>query len=283
MGLTSDTNRQAQGNFTKYGYSAENLHSVDTISPQVRQAILEGKDVNLAALLIPYYSGPAAYETTYAKDTKTDPRLNRYLDISEFTEAFCLYRSVMCSVFERYEELDIYLKDILSMARQYEGNGFYEYHLQFSKNAAAYVRHKNCPIDWAKKDNSLYVSIFTSRQATLCELCNSTRHSTGFCHVHLENAQKKQYYMPRNTTETQSVPKINYDRANKPGHTDTHGRQINYHLNRAICNNYNSENGCVSTRCTNLHVCSNCKKQHARSSCPQAKNFQIHKHKTRFM
>jgi len=45
---------------TTYGYAAESLPLVETISPQLRQNIAAGRDVNLAALLIPYYTGPCS-------------------------------------------------------------------------------------------------------------------------------------------------------------------------------------------------------------------------------
>ena len=41
---------------TRYGFSAESLPMVETISPALRQQITSGKDVNLASLLIPYYN-----------------------------------------------------------------------------------------------------------------------------------------------------------------------------------------------------------------------------------
>ena len=43
---------------TTYGYAAESLPLVETISPQLRQNITAGRNVNLAARLIPYYTAP---------------------------------------------------------------------------------------------------------------------------------------------------------------------------------------------------------------------------------
>lgn len=40
---------------TRFGFSAESLPLVETISPQLRQQITAGKDINLASILIPYY------------------------------------------------------------------------------------------------------------------------------------------------------------------------------------------------------------------------------------
>lgn len=63
------------GQQTRFGYSAESLPFVETIHPTLRKQITEGKDVNLAALLIPYYTGPHADPSTTTKE-KPDPRLN---------------------------------------------------------------------------------------------------------------------------------------------------------------------------------------------------------------
>ena len=41
---------------------ADSLPRIDLVSPQLRQYILAGKDVNLAALLILGYKGPGEYE-----------------------------------------------------------------------------------------------------------------------------------------------------------------------------------------------------------------------------
>jgi len=47
---------------TTRGYAAESLQFVETISPQLRKNIIAGNDINLAALLIPYYSGTGIRE-----------------------------------------------------------------------------------------------------------------------------------------------------------------------------------------------------------------------------
>ena len=69
---------------TPHGYSAESLPLVETISPNMRKnIIIEGKDVNLAALLIPNYSGPMNNDDRLSVDSchnrKPDPRLNTNL------------------------------------------------------------------------------------------------------------------------------------------------------------------------------------------------------------
>ncbi|CAC5415947.1 unnamed protein product [Mytilus coruscus] len=60
---------------TCYGYSAESLPLVETISPQLRQNITAGRDVNLASLLIPFYAGLCSDNIEqFPYPNKPDPR-----------------------------------------------------------------------------------------------------------------------------------------------------------------------------------------------------------------
>ena len=278
---------QLQGNVTQFGYRVGTLPSTNTVSPQVIQKILEGKDINLAALLILYYTGPCVNENTYNKDTKPHPRLSRALTITEFIEAFCIYKGIMCSKFERIVELDIYMRDIIDMSNQYKGQGFYNYHLKFSSNAAAYIRNKNDPLDWSLRDNTLFCNIFANTQPNECSRCGTTLHTTRNCseiltdtlHAPSTNvrptygcAENRNHNDNRNYKENQNYKTDNKDRYERP---------IQYHLGRPICNNFNTERGCSSMRCVNLHMCTICKKQHSKTVChhDQAKNFQDQKPK----
>ena len=91
--------------------------------------IIAGNDINLAALLIPYYSGTEINESNFSDDktSKPDPRTNRSLSIGEFIQAFSVHKNVMCSSYpHRRSELDLYERDIVDMASRCAGRGFYE-------------------------------------------------------------------------------------------------------------------------------------------------------------
>ena len=83
-----------------FGYAAESLLFVETIYPQMRKNIIEGKEFNF---LIPYYSGPMTngerIDTYYCSNRKPDPRLYKTLSLSEFIQAFGTYKSVMSEAF----------------------------------------------------------------------------------------------------------------------------------------------------------------------------------------
>ena len=60
--------------------------NVDIISPNLQKDILEGKDINLATLLIPFYDCPTKYSVVpngieVNVTGKSDIRLNRWLSI----------------------------------------------------------------------------------------------------------------------------------------------------------------------------------------------------------
>lgn len=92
----NSTQGESHNRRTRFGYAAESLPLVETISPSFRQQIISGRDVNLAALFIPYYNGQN--DPSYISVDKPDARLTRSLTLSEFILAFGVYKQVMCTV-----------------------------------------------------------------------------------------------------------------------------------------------------------------------------------------
>jgi hypothetical protein len=121
----------------KFGVSPEDLPHMDLLSSSVRKQIVEGRDVNLATLLIPYY------ETNIKDKDKDDIRIKHPLSITEFITAFGKYKRVMCQSFpERRKELDKYKAIYVEIYNVY-GDKFYEHHKLFSlKSANALSLHK---------------------------------------------------------------------------------------------------------------------------------------------
>lgn len=244
---------------TKYGYSQESLPFVETVSPTLRKNILEGKDINLAALLIPYFN------VVEKKDNdRPDPRLNKQLSIAEFVSAFGIYKSIMCEVFpQRRAELDLYERDIIEMATRYTGNGFYQYHKLFSARAAAHLKYQGLPVDWSVRNNTLFCNVFANMKPITCMNCQSINHSVAFC----PNMSRASSLQGRNTQlPFREGNKAMYDN----NRNDTYGRPRLSYGGLEICNNFNTEKGCYRPRCNNLHVCAVCKKaDHSRLQCHQ--------------
>ena len=233
---------------TRFGFSAESLPLVETISPLLRQQIIAGKDVNLASLLIPYYSPLDEKD----ENKKPDKRLLRSLSIGEFIQAFGIYKNIMGQAYpQRRQELDLYERDIIDMATRYPGKGFYEYHRQFSLMAASHLKFNNILVDWSVRNNTLFCNLFASSKAQTCATCNSSLHLTGFCPLNGSAGDKKQ------------------------GDIDSYGRKRQFHEGREICNNFNGSRGCQLPRCRNAHLCIECKGEHSKQNCPYTKNSYV--------
>lgn len=234
---------------TRFGFAAESLPLVETISPQLRHQITSGKDVNLASLLIPYFSPHDENDDT----KKPDKRLQKSLNIGEFIQAFGIYKNIMCQAYpQRRQELDLYERDIIDMATRYPGNGFYEYHRQFSLMAASHLKYNNILIDWSVRNNTLFCNLFANARPQSCATCNSTLHSTGFCPV------------------TDKV------RDKRNGDMDFYGRRREFHEGREICNNFNGFRGCHIPRCKNAHICISCRGDHSKHNCSSKNSQQPH-------
>ena len=252
---------QLNRNHNNHGYAIESLPTVETISPKLRQNIIQGRDINLASLLIPYYTGPCneeqdeAFTTPCGAIKQPDSRLNRVLTLGEFVQAFSIYKNIMCSTYpQRREELDRYERDIIEMATRYPGSGFYEYHRQFSLRAASHLRFNNTAVNWAIRDNTLFCNIFANSRPNICNICYSTLHSTGFCPKQNGQMNFKGRPMSPNIPSPQS-------------NIDIRGRNRIFHRGQEICNNYYGDRGCFSKRCNYIHVCLDCKGEHSRAVC----------------
>ena len=75
------------------GFTSEDLPEVEFVPTAVRAAILDGKDVNLATLLMPnfdlgeYSRYSESDHAQFLRPLSSDPRLNRNLTLAEFITA----------------------------------------------------------------------------------------------------------------------------------------------------------------------------------------------------
>jgi len=242
---------------SRFGFSSQSIPEAITISPALRNSIIQGRDVNLAALLIPNFRGSGdnterAYPTDNARDVRAP---NKPLTIAQFIEAFAKYKTVMCSAFpHRRQELDLYEVAIVNMASRHPGTTFYDYHCQFAQRAAALLRFNNICIDWSVRDEILYNNIFSGRPVNACTHCGTTSHASAFCAYQSD--------MPRRD------PAPHRQAADRSRSNDLHGRPRLFHQQKEICNNFNSDSNCRVQTCTRAHVCTSCKGDHPKSACP---------------
>ena len=165
------------------GVRSDSYSNIDIISPSLERQILEGKDVNLASLLIPNYECPQTHTiTTNSLEVnvpgKPDVRLNRALTIQEFIKAFGKYKRVMSAVYPaRREELDAYAEDIVDISNFY-GPKFYDYHKMFSAKAAALLTKLKRKVEWSKRDRDILSLIAAGVKVNVCKLCSMSDHTT---------------------------------------------------------------------------------------------------------
>ncbi|CAG2231260.1 unnamed protein product [Mytilus edulis] len=164
------------------------------VSPELRNDIITGKDVNLNMLLIPNYEN-----STIKKNKESDVRLQRNLSMDEFVIAFGRYKRIMGTAFpNRNEELDLYLAHIIETANIWP-DCFYEYHKIFSaKCAVMLIQHSIKKI--GQGDSDLRNMVCAGSKINTCRKCHSTTHSTVMCSVQQQNFQPQRN--SRNTTET---------------------------------------------------------------------------------
>ena len=254
------------------------LPHVEIVSPQLRADIIQGKDVNLASLLIQGFTSEGEQsQRSILVGTECIPlkplrdhRLSRQLNLGEFVKAFTIYRNIMCEAWpHRRTELDAYLRLIVDMAQDFGGSTFYEYHKLFSARAAALLLNYNIRVDWSRRDNDLYCKLFAGRRAQACSICGSLGHPTGFCPLSQSreqnsNATGKGF---KRDSDGRAVQR-NAVKGPAVHQNDALGRPRVFMGNVEICNNFNGVRGCTRSPCGYMHACAQCKStEHSKNEC----------------
>ena len=240
-----------------YGIPADNLPYVDVVPDSVKKNIIAGKYVNLASLLIPDYDSSLVDNMgglDQPRRQQRDNRLDRVLSITQFYKAFGIYKRVMCEAYpQRRDELDLYEADIGRIFEHY-GSVFYQYHVTFSKQAAAYLE-KGFKVDWSKRHKDLFQLLIGGTQTKLCDYCSQADHESSFCPTQINVSRPIRF-------------KTNSNYSSVDPRNDILGRSRVMFKGKEICNNFNGERGCIRPYCAFLHVCKRCRgSSHGESSC----------------
>lgn len=251
-GTTTDLNTRV---------SSDSVPFIETVSTTLRNNIIQGKDVNLATLLLPRENEEHKIQDNEGQGlikSNHDVRLQRNLSISESILAFFKFKNVKCEVYpERRQELDGYERDIVEMASMTRGPAFYDYHKAFFARASALLHQRNIRVDWSVRDTKLFTSIFAGQTVIRCDSCNSLTHTAHFC--------PKAKLNPAQNNHMQSKYR------GSSNQFDVQGRPRLTHKGKEICNNFNGENGCYRQSCNLVHICSACKLgKHASIQCKTA-------------
>lgn len=256
--LTSSTQHMYGPN----GIHPDMLPHMDVVSASLREAIAEGKDVNLSALLIPGYELSTNNAHCPHAQVRTDKRLTENLSISEFIVAFNKYRRIMCDAYpQRQKELDLYENLLIRIHGLYGGQALNDYHKLFSAKSAEALRVSSTKVDWSFTDQAIYSMVTAGRRANACNTCDSITHATPQCPM-----------------SNQSGPSTQHNRGKQKGDTSTfrkqdqQGRICLYHNGKEVCNNLNEEKGCAWVPCRFAYVCAQCKAStHGQHVCPKLK------------
>ena len=253
------------------GVPSEQYRNVEVVSPNLRNQILSGKDINLALLLMPNNDSLTEFRRTDFNGIEYsmrpgDPRLAKNLSLGEFISAFAKYRNIICEVMpHRREELDFYERDIVEMAQRFGGTRFYEYHKAFAAKAAALLHQRGIKVDWAVRDNGLYCTVFAGMRANVCSLCSSVNHTSEFCSLVVNP------YWKRATQQMNGgIPRFPSPNANMPQQSKRYNQTFFQGI--PLCINYN-ERSCVRSACRYLHLCSDCYAPHPKSKCNKTKSI----------
>ena len=250
-------------NQTNNGVAADELPHIDVVTDSVKRNIITGKYVNLACLLIPDFVAPTAQKEDmngleFLRRDRRDHRLDRALTITQFYKAFGIYKRVMCEAYPlRRIELDLYEADIGNIFQHY-GDIFYAYHVQFSKQAAAYLE-KGVKVDWPKLHKDLFQLIVGGVKTKSCDHCGQADHQSPFCPTQIDQP------IPSGVKKPFDSARVN---SKKDQTHDIYGRLKVMHNGKEIRNNFNSVRGCINASCSFLHICKKCKKTgHGENTC----------------
>jgi hypothetical protein len=267
----------------------DSLPKVHVVAPKIRTDIHNNKYVNLALLLIPGMDSQSQTQITDRDGTQVvvraaDARLHRNLSIHEFRLAFTLFKNV---VFEkepdRRRELDTYSEHIDQMFLQFGGTHFYTYHKEFARQAEQYASMGQL-VDWASRDTTLQLRVFSGLRSASCDLCLNIDHTAGFCPLNRDQLthtdQLGQSPTARPPAAVRDYPTRPLTPSRSPGavgvgdkRVDKHGRPRVFYNQSEICNNFNA-GGCAFTHSVAsrlVHWCSQCMAAtHAAPACPRA-------------
>ena len=125
-----------------YGIPADNLPYIDVVRDSVKKRTL--LLVNMSTLLVYLFRIMTSLVDNMGgldqqRRQQRDNRLDRVLSITEFGKAFGTYNRVMCEAYPQHrDKLGLYEADI-GRNFYYYGSVFYQYHVNFSKQAGTYL------------------------------------------------------------------------------------------------------------------------------------------------
>lgn len=247
-------------------------NDLEAVPKGLRKAIIEGYNVNLARLLLPRDTKKYSRDDDEDQDNsvylkpKSDPRLDKNLTILEFILAFTRYINIICDAFShRRRELTTYMTDIIRLSARFGHSFFYDYHRLFAQKAEALLQTRNVLIDWSKRDQDIYFSVFSGLRPVVCDLCRSPDHFTHFCKTILDKADLLERLLSNNPIRGGDVAVAPAFSLRQSGNED------NKQDLRPTCKFFNGAGfgKCIQPNCRFSHQCSRCRGTHPKKLCAQ--------------
>ena len=180
-------------------------------------------------------------------------------DILRWVQCFAAMVSVLSQHHSNLlPEFMAYLAIIVKCQHDYEGIGWLQYDRAFRRQAAV-----SKDLHWSRINTSLFSLCFTgkARARTICQICMSSDHATAQCpEGPYGSCWPLGFGQPPNAQTAPPYP------SSGPALAKSSGRR-----SRDICGLFNSRSGpatCTYKACKFVHVCSECRGQHPRPSCP---------------
>ena len=138
-------------------------------------------DQDASATLVPTQQEDGSFILTVQQSGKDKHLSKRALNPTEFISAFSRYKEVILERFpERARELDAYMMTVVRLVTKYTGRTYWQYHIQFAKQAAS-LWTRGIRADWSVTDPVILHKAIASEQAHFCEYCQDALHATTAC------------------------------------------------------------------------------------------------------
>ena len=87
----------------------------------------------------------------------------------------------MCEAYtKRWDEHGLHEDLDIDKIFDHYGSVFYQYHVNFPKQAAAYLE-KCFKLDWSKRRKDLFQLLIGGTQTKLCDYCSQADHESSYC------------------------------------------------------------------------------------------------------
>ena len=189
-------------------------------------------DQDASATLVPTQQEDGSFILTAQQSEKEKRLSKRALNPTEFVNAFSRYKEVILERFpERARELDAYMMTIVELATKYTGRAYWQYHIQFAKQAAS-LWTRGVRADWSVIDPVILHKAIASERAHFCEYCQDALHATTACPFTLSTSSAGTG-TTKPTASNNRLPRTKI-----------------YHKGVEVCGNFNwRESGCNLKNC----------------------------------